>query len=229
MKATFPVISAIVPSYNEGTRIVAVVTALKAASHVSEVIVVDDGGNENSRAVLAKLPVKLITHERNKGKAQAVLTGLIAATSDVVLLIDGDLVGITPKIIDDMVEKYWQSGCDLLLGDRQREFAPLRLLGVSIATTGDRMCNRKLLLDNPHLFATSGYLPGYLLEPAMNKIFFHKYRVEKYVMVGVDQTNKIWKGGLSALVSDIKMHVLYCKYLGLSEYGWQCAFARNLK
>lgn len=228
MKAIFSTITAIVPSYNEGSRIVAVVTALKAAKHVSEIIVVDDGGDKNSHAVLAGLPVKLITHKHNKGKAQAVLTGLEAATSKVVLLIDADLTGITPKVIDDMIEKYWLSGCDLLLGDRTREAAPNRYVGMSLAFTGERICKKAMLLSQPSLFAHAGCDKGYLIVPIMNDLYFGNKKIGKFVLLGVGQTYKSKKRGWLGFYQDLKLHINYLQYLGITKYVNQCTFARNL-
>jgi glycosyltransferase involved in cell wall biosynthesis len=59
-----------------------------------EIIVVDDGSDDGTRDVLQQLgdsTVRVIMHERNRGKGAAVRTGFANATGEYVLVQDADL------------------------------------------------------------------------------------------------------------------------------------------
>jgi glycosyltransferase involved in cell wall biosynthesis len=93
-------LSVVLPAYNEEDNVVeAVRQALAAAEAVSdrqEVIVVDDGSSDATRALAGSLAngdfrVRLVRHERNRGYGSAVRSGIRAARMDWVLLTDADL------------------------------------------------------------------------------------------------------------------------------------------
>lgn len=85
-------IAVIIPALNEASTIVEVATG--ALDVCDRVIVIDDGSNDGSTDLVGPLPVRLIRHERNKGKAAALMTGFAAALADgaqAVVTLDGDL------------------------------------------------------------------------------------------------------------------------------------------
>jgi glycosyltransferase involved in cell wall biosynthesis len=92
-----PVISIIVPAYNEEKTIVRVLEKI-SAQHFDgfsfEVIVVDDGSKDGTRDILkarADLYARLILRPKNGGKGAAVRDAIGAATGDYVLIQDADL------------------------------------------------------------------------------------------------------------------------------------------
>jgi glycosyltransferase involved in cell wall biosynthesis len=59
-----------------------------------EIVIVDDGSDDGTRAVLAQLAdstVHVILHDHNRGKGAAIRTGLAQVTGDLVLIQDADL------------------------------------------------------------------------------------------------------------------------------------------
>jgi len=90
-------LTVIIPAYNEEEMIEAVIRRVQQADigdMEREVIVVDDGSCDNTRAILRSMQgqgVTVILHERNLGKGGAIKTGLQAATGDVVIIQDADL------------------------------------------------------------------------------------------------------------------------------------------
>jgi glycosyltransferase involved in cell wall biosynthesis len=81
----------LIPAYNESATIRGL--AERALAAVPNVIVVDDGSTDGTGAQLAGLPVTLLTHERNLGKAQSLWRGLdhaMAQGAGRVVTMDGD-------------------------------------------------------------------------------------------------------------------------------------------
>lgn len=90
----------IIPTFNRNQNVAECVLALD--HHDAEIIVVDDGSPQPVR-----LPghVRVIRHERNKGRAAALNTGLKAATHDLVLIVDDDIFA-APGMVRCLVEEY---------------------------------------------------------------------------------------------------------------------------
>ena len=61
-----------VPLYNHSKTLPTVIDDVK--KYFVDILVVDDGSTDNSKEVLAALNVNCITHEKNQGKGQAILT-----------------------------------------------------------------------------------------------------------------------------------------------------------
>ena len=82
--------SVIVPAFNEGAAIAAVVAALKAGGAWHEVIVVDDGSSDDTGARALDAGAIVVRHPYNKGNGAAVKSGVRRATGANVLIVDGD-------------------------------------------------------------------------------------------------------------------------------------------
>jgi biofilm PGA synthesis N-glycosyltransferase PgaC len=95
--ATFPLISLVVPAYNEGPVIEAAIGSLLVLDYPNyEVLVVDDGSTDDTydKALAAArasrfVPVRVIT-KKNGGKADALNTGMMHARGEFILNMDGD-------------------------------------------------------------------------------------------------------------------------------------------
>lgn len=80
----------IIPAYNEEAAIESVVSS---ALKYSDVLVVDDGSNDNTYNLAKNAGAKVIKHENNMGKGAAIKSGLKKALNDgytIFILIDGD-------------------------------------------------------------------------------------------------------------------------------------------
>ena len=82
--------SVIVPAFNEGAAIAAVVAALKAGAPWHEVIVVDDGSADDTGERAREAGAIVVRHPYNKGNGAAVKSGVRRATGANVLIVDGD-------------------------------------------------------------------------------------------------------------------------------------------
>lgn len=88
-------LSVVIPVYNEVEHVGEILKRVQSTRLANEIIVVDDGSKDGTRAALQQLDgqenVRVILHERNEGKGAAVVTGLKAAQGDVLLIQDADL------------------------------------------------------------------------------------------------------------------------------------------
>jgi glycosyltransferase involved in cell wall biosynthesis len=91
-------LSVVVPVYNERNTLVEILRRMRTVELPDnverEIVVVDDGSDDGTRDVLRQLgdsTVRIIMHERNRGKGAAVRTGFSHATGEYVLVQDADL------------------------------------------------------------------------------------------------------------------------------------------
>jgi len=91
-----------------------------------EIIYVNEASPDGAEEVLANIAardshVKVITHSRNFGTDAAFSTGMMAATGDAVILLDGDLQD-PPELIEAFYRK-WQEGYQVVYGEREKREA----------------------------------------------------------------------------------------------------------
>jgi len=88
-------LSVLIPVYNEAQTIDAILRLVAAEATPKEIIVVDDGSTDGTRERLKSWDgrdgVRVILHERNRGKGRAVRTAMEAATGEILIIQDADL------------------------------------------------------------------------------------------------------------------------------------------
>jgi glycosyltransferase involved in cell wall biosynthesis len=82
--------SVVVPAFNEAAAIGPLVAGLRAAADWHEILVVDDGSNDDTAAKAADAGARVVRHPYNKGNGAAVKTGIRQSTGAHVLIIDAD-------------------------------------------------------------------------------------------------------------------------------------------
>jgi glycosyltransferase involved in cell wall biosynthesis len=115
-------LSVVIPCFNEAATIAEVVRRVRAAPVARiEIVVVDDGSSDGTRAALsgplAAQIDRVILHERNRGKGAALRTGFAAASGDVILVQDADLEYDPvdyPKLLAPILER----NADVVYGSR---------------------------------------------------------------------------------------------------------------
>jgi len=83
-------VSIVLPAHNEAAGLARVLPVLRGEFATAEIIVVDDGSNDNTREVSQAEGVRLISHPYNLGNGAAIKTGARAARGDVLVFMDAD-------------------------------------------------------------------------------------------------------------------------------------------
>ena len=114
-------ISVIIPIYNEQAVLPQLVQRLlpimQYVAHPFELILVDDGSTDQSRAMLIQYAqqyasIKAVLLSRNFGKEAALTAGLHHCSGDAVIVLDADLQD-PPELIPSMV-KAWREGAEVV-------------------------------------------------------------------------------------------------------------------
>jgi glycosyltransferase involved in cell wall biosynthesis len=125
-----PVISIIIPAYNEAVRIGATLESVAAylsrCPWPSEIIVVDDGSTDETVALAEKagghhqgqgMSIQVIRNPGNKGKGYSVRNGVLHARAEIVMFTDADLSAPITEL-PKLVEPIQTGQCDIVIGSR---------------------------------------------------------------------------------------------------------------
>lgn len=92
----YPMVSIIVPCYNESRNVSETFTQLEKIAYPNyEVIAVNDGSSDDTLMQLKKLlpshpHLRIVNHAGNQGKAMALKSGVLASNAEYLVCIDGD-------------------------------------------------------------------------------------------------------------------------------------------
>lgn len=101
---------------DEGERVGATVRALRALGLVTEIVVVDDGSNDDTAAEARAAGARVLRTRRNRGKGGALEAALDRiGPADVVLLMDAD-VGASASSAAALLEPVLSGRADLTVG-----------------------------------------------------------------------------------------------------------------
>lgn len=116
-----PTLSVVIPAYNEENTIARVINDVRSAlaqmNMESEILVIDDGSEDETRNRALDTEVTVISNGRNRGKGVALRKGFLAARGTVILTVDGDGAH-RPEDIQLLVEEFFSGDSHILIGSR---------------------------------------------------------------------------------------------------------------
>jgi glycosyltransferase involved in cell wall biosynthesis len=115
-------LSVIVPCYNEERTIHELLDQVRAVRFEKEIIVVDDHSRDRTPEILREIAandstIRVIRQPRNRGKGDAIRTGLAAAKGDIVIIQDADLE-YDPNDYYELVRPIVEGKVDVVFGSR---------------------------------------------------------------------------------------------------------------
>jgi glycosyltransferase involved in cell wall biosynthesis len=151
-----PSCAVLIPAYNEAANVARVVAVARAAA-LGPVLVVDDGSSDATAEVAAKAGAEVLRLPQNQGKGGAVHAGAAHLQSEVVVLLDADLTGLTPEHVRALARPVLHGEATMtrgvFAGGRWRTTTAQRL---TPQLNGQRGIVRLCLLEVPGL-GTSRY------------------------------------------------------------------------
>jgi glycosyltransferase involved in cell wall biosynthesis len=216
-----PLLSVVMPAFNEKDTIEEIVARVLAVPVRKELIVVDDCSTDGTREILAalqrKLGFRLLLHERNQGKGAALRSGFAEVQGDLVIVQDADLE-YSPEEYPDLVQLICEGRADVVYGSRflgrHRVFLFTHYLGNRLLNVLTNVLYNTMLTDMETCYKVmrtevlrsfSLRSNGFGIEPELTaKIFKRGFRVYEVPITydgrGYDEGKKItWRDGVVAL------------------------------
>ena len=220
-KLVDPLLSVVMPAYNEEATIEEMVRRVVAVPVRTELIIVDDGSKDRTREILSRLatelPIKVIFQPANGGKGAALRRGFQEVTGEIVVIQDADLE-YSPEEFPELIELICQGRADVVYGSRflgrHRVFMFTHYVGNRIVTLLTNVLYNTMLTDMETCYKVmrtevlrsfSLRSDGFGIEPELTaKIFKRGYRVYEIPITydgrGYDEGKKItWRDGFVAL------------------------------
>ena len=218
---TDPLLSVVVPVYNERATIEEIIRRTLAVPVRIELIVVDDGSKDGTRELVSALREKhdfrLIFQDRNQGKGAALRRGFQEVSGDIVVIQDADLE-YSPEEYPQLIELICQGRADVVYGSRflgrHRVFLFTHYLGNRLLTGITNVLYNTMLSDMETCYkvmrtevirSMTLRSDSFGIEPELTaKIFKRGYRVYEVPITydgrGYEEGKKItWRDGFVAL------------------------------
>lgn len=120
VSAPAPTVSVVLPAWNLGKVIAENISRVRRVLGDVEIVVVDDGSSDNTLAecqrAAASNSVRVLRHEVNRGKGEALFTGARATVTEIVVFLDADL-DLPPEQVPGLVANM--GDVDLLVGAKR--------------------------------------------------------------------------------------------------------------
>ncbi len=173
--------SIIICAYNEEPTIKNVVSKCREYNPESEIIVVDDGSEDDTQKILEALNKEIdfryIRLDENQGKSNAMVLGVEKATKDIIMFFDADVSGIKPEHFEQLLEPL-KGEADMVLGSPSETLINYKVNPFK-SLTGERTVYKKDLL--PILDNMRDIRFG--VETYMNLYFQAHGKVVKYTLL----------------------------------------------
>ena len=116
-----PILSIIIPAYNEAKTILQVIDAVQSLEISKQLIIVDDGSTDGTREIIRTLQgrkgIDVFLHTSNQGKGAAIQTGIRVAVGDILIVQDADLE-YDPRDILRVIQPILDGESDVVFGSR---------------------------------------------------------------------------------------------------------------
>jgi glycosyltransferase involved in cell wall biosynthesis len=109
-------VTAIIAAYNEEKTIGSIIDVLKEVPLVEQIVVVSDGSTDRTVEIARDKGVEVVELLHNIGKGGALYRGLEYIRTEVVLLLDADLVGLQKEHVEALIRPVLDDEADVTIG-----------------------------------------------------------------------------------------------------------------
>jgi glycosyltransferase involved in cell wall biosynthesis len=229
-----PLLSVVIPCYNEIGTINELVYAVAHSPYPNkEIIIIDDCSNDGTREKLksqiAQLPEvsRVLYHDKNMGKGAALRTGFAAATGDILIVQDADLE-YDPIQYPLSIEPILQGKADVVFGSRFMGGQPHRVvyywhrLGNGVLTMFSNMFTNLNLTDMETCYKAFrrefiqdiiieenrfGFEPEITAKMAKKRCRIYEVGISYYGRTYEEGKKISWKDGFRALICILKYNL----------------------
>jgi glycosyltransferase involved in cell wall biosynthesis len=223
-------LSVVIPVYNEVRTIEQVVARVRAVPLEKEILIVDDGSTDGTRQRLEDIvrhdDVKVLYHERNKGKGAALRTGFAAATGDVLIIQDADLE-YDPRDYTALLEPILDGRADVVYGSRflggpHRVLFFWHYVGNRVLTlmsnaltnlnltdmeTGYKVFRRDILNDIPLRSNRFGFEPEFTVKVAKRMLRVYEVPISYSGRTYAEGKKITWRDGIAAIFTILRFRI----------------------
>jgi len=223
-------ISVIIPVYNERETITEVIRRVQEQPFDMEIMIVDDCSTDGTREILRETEwpenVRILYHEKNRGKGAAIRTALAAVSKEVIIIQDADLE-YNPDDFSTVLRPILDGVADVVYGSRflgiHRSFMLHHYVGNKLLTLTTNLLYNNMLTDMETGYKAflSPVIKGIRIrsnrfdfEPEITaKVLKHGYRIYEVPIyyAGRDYTEgkKItWRDGFAAIWALIRFRFI---------------------
>lgn len=109
-------IIALIPAYNEEKTIAEIIHTLNNEPLIEKTVVVDDGSVDNTASVARRAGAMVVKMPENMGKGAAIQRGMESVECEILLLLDGDLIGLNSDHIQKLLQPLIDDQADMVVG-----------------------------------------------------------------------------------------------------------------
>lgn len=134
----FKSVGVLIPAFNEAENLARVLNVVCELDWVTQIVVVNDGSTDDTLDIIETFHarderVRTVHFPENRGKAAALLTGVQTLSTELVIFLDADLVGLQPFHLEELYIPVLDGSCEMtiatfqhgnLLTDASHHFAP---------------------------------------------------------------------------------------------------------
>ena len=224
-------IGVVIPAFNEAKNISLVLNTVCATEWLQQIVVVDDGSRDATFEVAQRVAehddrLIVIRLPQNQGKAAAMLAGVQALHTDLVIFLDADLVGLKSTHLEQMASNHISGSYDMVIA----AFQVGRVITNVTQRLIPQLSGQRCLWRNK---AEQALIPlaadRYGVETGLNIYAkHHHWRVKKIIWRGIShhmicQKRKVMAG----LHNRLQMYGQIMTVIARNRYGNRRWFARG--